>query len=226
MSGLSAREFARRVAAGDIKGEVREGNRVWYNPEDVMALTRKSDEQLVLRDLVKMFGDGLRSAQAHTEKLLATVEGPARAVQEHYQGLIAKQSERIGELEDRWFKSMELFEQVVTAEHERALESRRAEQAEQRRGEAWELVKRHGPTVLRQALGSRQVAEFMQSLSPEQVQSLLVADGFFTDEQKEALRAIVKRERESNGTADTGRAGDEDRAGADGGPGTAGPSPH
>lgn len=216
-----ARTFSRREAKGDFTG-LLVGGRKWYDPSEIdrVFLDEHVDEEDPMAQTIARFNQSQAQANAHIERLLNLALSPHEKLWSQAQTLIAAQARRIEEYESRHVTMIELLEQLLTNAHERELDRARAQNAERRKDEAFQLVQRHGPVLLEQLTGVHGFKTLARSLTAAQIDQLLGPESPLTEAQREALLGMLEpqfREPEDNNakkseTDNPGSNGASDRA--------------
>jgi hypothetical protein len=117
----------------------------------------------------------------HNEANARLAIGQTLDVIDHYKNLLAAREKRIEELEAKYGKVVDLYERLTSLQHERELDVRRLEQADKRQDFLREKLDMLAPVLMAKivpgaskgALGEELVRQFLKSLSPEQMQTIV-----------------------------------------------------
>jgi hypothetical protein len=132
----------------------------------------------------------------HNEANARLAIGQTLDVIGHYKGLLAAREKRIEELEAKYWKVVELYERLTSLQHERELDVKRAEQADKRQDFLREKLDMLAPVIMAKlvpgaskggALGEELVRQFLKSLSPEQMHSIV---GALSPEQAAVINEV------------------------------------
>lgn len=148
---------------------------------------------------------GLRDANLSgvTQQLMRHNEANARLaigqtldVINHYRGLLTAREKRIEELEAKYWKVAELYERLTSMQHERDLEVMRIQQSDKRQDFLKEKLDMLTPVLMSKvmpgsaktgALGEELVRQFLKSLSPKQMESIV---GALSPEQAAVINEV------------------------------------
>lgn len=198
-SGLNARTFARWESKGKFGGETKDGKK-YYDP-DVIAELAEDPELTTGKEtvaLLKETTNQLKTAFAHIDKLINSLVKPAEVVNKHYVDLVTTLTTQNNQYQDRWYQSLELVELVLSMQHERSRVDKNDDADRKRKDEAWELLKKTVPKALAQFGRGKKIRELFESLSVEQIASLIQAEAFLTDAQKASIQDIIKEYQKEN----------------------------
>jgi hypothetical protein len=131
----------------------------------------------------------------HNEANARLAIGQTLDVIGHYKVLLTAREKRIEELEAKYWKVVELYERLTSLQHERELEVKRLEQADKRQDFLREKLDMLAPVLMAKivpgatkgALGEELVRQFLKSLSPEQMQSIV---GSLNPEQAAVINEV------------------------------------
>jgi hypothetical protein len=132
----------------------------------------------------------------HNEANARLAIGQTLDVIGHYKALLAAREKRIEELETKYWKVTELYERLTSMQHERELETMRMAQSDKRQEFLREKLDMIAPVVLSKiapgaskgaALGEELVRQFLKSLSPNQMDSIV---GSLKPEQAAVINEI------------------------------------
>jgi hypothetical protein len=131
----------------------------------------------------------------HNEASARLAIGQTLDVIGHYKSLLAAREKRIEELEAKYWKVAELYERLTSMQHERDLEVMRIQQSDKRQDFLREkldmlapvLVSKVMPGASKGALGEELIRQFLKSLSPQQMQSIV---GSLTPEQAAVINEV------------------------------------
>ena len=217
-------QFVRQNKISQFRG----GDGTWrYRPEELEKLREKMlvgtgdvptfEANASVSDVLAANVALLKQAQDHLEAMMKMISAPMKVGIDFLTEQSRQINERLGKLEASRDELIATRERLLTEEEMRILLRKQEEGKERRRGEAFELVKEHGPKVLAQ-LGETFAArspegvaavKLMNSLDPFLIEGLLEMD-LLNDEQKSFLRAVVaKRRRTAAGAASTPKPSDE-----------------
>jgi hypothetical protein len=196
LSGLNARTFARRDKDGKCGDKETRDGRVYYDPDVIGELaddeeggTTDTDREIAA--LVRQLKEALKISLAHNEKLITSIVGPAQIVNKHYVDLIATLTGQNKEYQDRWYTSLELVENVLGMQHERARERLKDERDDKLKRDAFELLKQNVPRAWAMLGRGAKMRELFESFSTEQIQVLLEDENITTPAQKSVLKEII-----------------------------------
>ena len=148
---------------------------------------------------------GLRDASLSgvTQQLMRHNEANARLaigqtldVISHYRNLLAAREKRIEELEAKYWKVADLYEQLTSMQHQRELEVMRMQQADKRQEFLKDKLDMLAPVLMSKvmpgasrsgALGEELVRQFLKSLSPKQMEAIV---GALSPEQAAVINEV------------------------------------
>jgi hypothetical protein len=132
----------------------------------------------------------------HNEANARLAIGQTLDVIGHYKALLTAREKRIEELETKYWKVTELYERLTSMQHEREIETMRMAQDDKRNEFLREKLDMIAPVVLSKiapgaskgaALGEELVRQFLKSLSPNQMDSIV---GSLKPEQAAVINEI------------------------------------
>jgi len=132
----------------------------------------------------------------HNEASARLAIGQTLDVISHYKALLTAREKRIEELEEKYFKVVELYERLTSMQHERELETIRMQQNEKRNEFLREKLDMIAPVLMSKivpgaskggALGEELIRQFLKSLTPEQMQNIV---GSLAPEQAAVINEI------------------------------------
>ncbi|MEO8874157.1 MAG: hypothetical protein ABI461_01105, partial [Polyangiaceae bacterium] len=132
----------------------------------------------------------------HNEANARLAIGQTLDVINHYRGLLTAREKRIEELETKYWKVAELYERLTSMQHERDLEVMRLQQSEKRQDFLKEKLDMLTPVLMAKvmpgaaktgALGEELVRQFLKSLSPKQMESIV---GALSPEQAAVINEV------------------------------------
>jgi hypothetical protein len=131
----------------------------------------------------------------HNEASARLAIGQTLDVIGHYKALLAAREKRIEELETKYWKVTELYERLTSMQHERDLEVMRIQQADKKNEFLREKLDMIAPVVMSKVmpgaakgvLGEELVRQFLKSLSPQQMESIV---GSLKPEQAAVINEI------------------------------------
>lgn len=169
----------------------------------------------------------------HSEVSARLAVGTTANVIDHYKAMLAAAHQRIGELEARYFKVLEMYEGLTSMQHQRDLELLRAQQADKRQDFLKEKLDMLVPVAMSKLLGQKNGAlgeellrQFLKSLTPSQQEGMfqilgpeqmaLIGEIFVKYAEKD-----LARDAKANGAANghtNGHASGQTNGHANGGP--------
>jgi hypothetical protein len=132
----------------------------------------------------------------HNEANARLAIGQTLDVIGHYKALLAAREKRIEELEEKYFKVVELYERLTSMQHERDLETLRIQQQDKRNDFLREKLDMLAPVLMSKivpgaskggALGEELIRQFLKSLTPAQMQSIV---GALSPEQAAVINEV------------------------------------
>ena len=201
--GASSRQLARWTEAHVVR-RAKDGSGQWrYSRPDVEAALAGSQKKGEGRDEVL---DTLRATVAmlmgHLETSFRMIHEPSRQVQELLQRENARLSTQCDTLQEKHLDMLEVFEKLMTAQHERELERSRVESVEARKDRAFERISEAAPELLQQVVQSLGGSNLLRSIDDAQIAVLCMAE-FLTPAQRQILEQEQKRREKSKAKAPT-----------------------
>jgi hypothetical protein len=211
---ISLISVRRRQTSGQLTGELVDGQ--WrFSPEEVEAFADALEGEREPRSATAaavdtgggearaLFGAAVslsRQAEAHNERLLALIEGPASRLLAQTTAETGELRKRIAELEQKHTALLEAAQASLDRAHERQLREQEQQAKLAMRIEALEALKQWAPVLAGRILGNRgdkptanQVLTeaLLSSLSRDQLMNLFQS-GILSDAQCATLASIVQ----------------------------------
>ena len=132
----------------------------------------------------------------HNEANARLAIGQTLDVISHYRSLLAAREKRIEELETKYWKVAELYERLTSMQHERELEVLRMKQSDKRQDFLRDKLDMLAPVLVSKvmpgaakggALGEELIRQFLKSLSPKQMESIV---GALSPEQAAVINEV------------------------------------
>lgn len=191
--GITPRALSRWTENGLVQRAKDSAGQWRFNPADVEQQRTRVQAASGSRDeVLESFRALLSLTIGHLERTWAQVHEPGLKLNE----LLAKENDRLAKrcekLEDRHLQFLDLFESLMTKQHERELAVRVTDQREARKDKAFNKLSDMLPTFLQQVLSGMGAKSLVESITDEQLSVLTVAE-FLDDGQKRILKAEVAR---------------------------------
>ncbi len=188
--GVTPRALSRWSENGLVQKAKDAAGQLRFNPADVEQQRTRSQAASGSRDeVLESFRALLNMTLGHLERSWGQVHEPGQRLLD----LLATENDRLAKrcekLEDRHLQFLDLFEKLMTNQHQRELESRVVDQREARKDKAFGKLADAAPAFLAQLASGLGAKKLVDSIDDEQLSVLTVAE-FLTEEQ----RAILKGE--------------------------------
>jgi uncharacterized small protein (DUF1192 family) len=152
-----------------------------------------SDQVASLREMVELLKVMLVQATKHTENAFALATGPAESHLKLLQDTNAAYATRCSDLETRHVGMLELFEKLLTMQHQRDLATKLAEASESRRDVAFQTLTKAAPQFFQQVMASMGGGTLLAGIEDDQLLVLSEAEVLLKPEQRAILRQEIER---------------------------------
>jgi DNA-binding transcriptional MerR regulator len=190
--GVTPRALSRWSENGVVQRAKDAAGQWRFNPADIEQQRGRVQSSGSKDEVLEAFRAMLAMQVGHLERTWALVHEPSHKLLE----LMSTENDRLAKrnekLEDRHLQFLELFEKLMTNQHQRELEARVVDQREARKDKAFGKLTDAAPAFLQQVFGGMGASALVKSITDEQLQVLTVAE-FLTDEQKRMLKAELGR---------------------------------
>lgn len=200
--GVTPRSLSRWIESGIVQRAKDSAGQWRFKPEDIEAQKSRVLAPTGSRDeVLESFRALLHMTLGHLERSWSQAHDPGQKLLD----LLAKENDRLAKrcekLEDRHLQFLELFESLMTRQHERELAVKVTDQREARKDKAFTKLTDALPTFFQQVLSGLGAKRLVESIGDDQLAVLMLAD-FLTAEQKALLTAEQSRRAKVKAKAD------------------------